>query len=182
MSPPPTDPGSDPGAAPGPDAAAADAGPAVPGEARHQPDKVLLGIVAAIGVLVVVALAVVFLRGEAPELDPGSPAGVVQRYSKAVIEGDAAAAGAYLSADARSRCENYYGEAQVSSVVLISTTERGETATVRVSIVRGTGEGPFGPGEYAEEAAIGLVKSGGTWLINDLPYSLQTCTSLVPKK
>ncbi|WP_235563963.1 hypothetical protein [Arthrobacter sp. Soil763] len=180
MSQPPPDPRTAAGAAPGPDAAAP--GAAVPGEGRHRPDKVLLGIVAAIGVLVVVALAVVFLRGEAPELDPGSPAGVVQRYSKAVIEGDAAAAGAYLSADARSRCDNYYGKAQASSVVLISTTERGETATVRVSIVRGTGEGPFGPAEYAEEAAIGLVKSGGTWLINDLPYSLQTCTSLVPKK
>lgn len=166
--------GKDP--VPGPAAAGA------PGPERHRPDRVLLGIVAAIAVLVVVALAVVFLRGEPQPLDESSPAGVVQRYSRAVIDADTAAADAYLTDTARSRCANFYGSAQASRVVLISTTDRGDTATVKVSVVHSASDGPFGPSEYAEEAVIGLVKEAGKWMINDLPYSLQTCAGGVLKK
>ncbi|MDQ0756256.1 hypothetical protein [Arthrobacter sp. B3I4] len=142
---------------------------------ERRPDRVLLGIVAAIVALVVLALAVVFLRGEPQQLDPSSPAGVVQRYSKAVIDADPVAADAYLTDNVRSRCANFYGNVQASRVVLLGTTERESTATVRVSIVHAAPDGPFGPSEYAEEAAIGLVRVDGKWLINDLPYSLQTC-------
>lgn len=149
---------------------------------RHRPDRVLLGILAAIAVLVVVALGVVFLRGEPQPLDESSPAGVVQRYSKAVIDADTAAADAYLTDAARARCANYYGSAQASRVVLISTIERGSTATVRVSVVHAAADGPFGPSEYTEEAAFGLVNEAGKWMINDLPYSLQACAGGVVKK
>jgi hypothetical protein len=167
---------------PGPPAAAPEtsSGPEpVPG---RQPDRVLLAIVAAIAVLVVVALAVVFLRGGPQPLDASSPAGVVQRYSKAVIDADPAAADTYLSDSARSRCASFYGSAQASRVVLIATTERGDTATVKVSVVHSAPDGPFGPSEYAEEATIALVKTAGRWLINDLPYSLQTCVGGTLKK
>jgi len=171
---------------PGPPAAAHDDAAKVPdpepAPGHRRPDRVLLGIVAAIAVLVVVALAVVFLRGESQPLDESSPAGVVQRYSKAVIDADSAAANAYLTDNARSRCANYYGSAQASRVVLITTTERGETATVKVSIVHSSPDGPFGPSEYAEEGVIGLVKVAGAWRINELPYSLQTCAGGVLKK
>ena len=67
-------------------------------------------------------------------------------------------------------------------MVLISTTERDDTATVRISIVHAAPDGPFGPAEYSEEAVIGLVKSNGRWLINELPYNLQACTGGVLKK
>jgi len=180
MSQPPNDPGppaagrGDAGVVPGPNPE--------PAPAHRRPDRVLLGIVAAIAVLVVVALAVVFLRGEPRPLDESSPAGVVQRYSRAVIDSDSATADTYLTDNARSRCDNVYGSAQASRVVLVSTTERGETATVKVSIVHSSGEGPFGPSEFAEEAVIGLVKVGGKWMINEPPYSLQTCTGGVLKK
>ena len=166
------------GTGPVPEDAAA--GASVP--QRHRPDKVLLGIVVAIAVLVVLALAVVFLRGEPQQLDESSPAGVVQRYSRAVIDADTAAADAFLTDAARSRCANYYGAPQASRVVLISTTDRGDSATVKVSIVQDAGEGPFGPAEYSEEAAIGLVKVDGKWMINDLPYSLQSCAGGMLKK
>src|SRR6478609_3951382 len=160
---------------PGPPAAAHDDAAKVPdpepAPGHRRPDRVLLGIVAAIAVLVVVALAVVFLRGEPQPLDESSPAGVVQRYSKAVIDADSAAADAYLT-----------DNAQASRVVLITTTERGETATVKVSIVHSAPDGPFGPSEYAEEGVIGLVKVAGAWRINELPYSLQTCAGGVLKK
>ncbi len=185
MSQPPNDPGP-PRAVPGNGSALPEPEPepepeSAPGR-RRRPDRVLLGIVAAIAVLVVVALAAVFLRGEPQPLDESSPTGVVQRYSRAVIDADTAAADAYLTDNARARCDSYYGGAQASRVVLISSTERGDTATVRVSIVHDAGEGPFGPAEYAEEGVIGLVQVAGKWLINELPYSLQTCSSGVVRK
>lgn len=158
-----------------------DAVPAVPARG-HRPDRVLRGIVAAIVLLVVVALSVVFLRGEQQQLDPASPAGVVQRYSRAVVDADPLAADAYLTDNVRSRCANLYGNAQAERVVLLATTERESTATVKVSVVHAAPGGPFGPSEYAEEATIGLVKADGKWLINDLPYSLQSCSGGVLKK
>lgn len=178
MSQPPYDPG--PPAAPQNDETRVPEPAPAPGQRR--PDRVLLGIVATIAVLVAVALAVVFLRGEPQPLDEASPAGVVQRYSKAVIDADPAAADAYLTDNARSRCANYYGGAQASRVVLVSTTERGETATVKISIVHSSAEGPFGPSEFAEDAVVVLVKVAGKWMINELPYSLQTCTGPGVKK
>lgn len=171
---------------PGPPAAARGDVPDGPdpeqGPGHRRPDRVLLGIVAAIAVLVVVALAVVFLRGEPQPLDESSPAGVVQRYSKAVIDADPAAADAYLTDSARARCATFYGSAQASRVVLVSTTERGETATVKVGIVHTAPDGPFGPSEYSEEAVIVLARVAGAWKINDLPYSLQTCSGQGLKK
>ena len=184
MSQPPNNPGPPAAAHEGP-AAGQGAEPALaaePGPGLRRPDRVLLGIVAAIAVLVVVALGVMFLRGDLQPLDESSPAGVVQRYSRAFIDSDTAAAEAYLTENARSRCANYYGNPEASRVVLISTTERDDTATVRISIVHAAPDGPFGPAEYSEEAVIGLVKSDGRWLINELPYNLQTCSGGVLNK
>lgn len=76
--------------------------------AASKPDRILIVIVAAIALLVIVALAVVFTRGEPAPLDEATPAGVVQRYSTAVIEGDAPAASSYLTEAARSRCNGFF--------------------------------------------------------------------------
>jgi len=83
-------------------------GPEKPGEAgelrRTRPDRTLLAIMAAIAVIVIIALAVVFTRGEPAPLAESTPAGVTQRYAAAVIAGDEAAASAYLTPAARSKC------------------------------------------------------------------------------
>ena len=47
--------------------------------APARPDRTLIVILSVIGVLVIVALAVVFSRGEPKLLDESTPAGVVQR-------------------------------------------------------------------------------------------------------
>lgn len=153
------------------------------GDAARKPDRILRVLVGVIGLLVVVALAVVFSRGGPEPLEEASPAGTVQRYSNAVIDGDTAAADAFLTAAARSQCRGTYsGEPRPSRVVLISTTERGDRATVRVSIVQSSqGGGPFGPSEYEMEDAFTLVKERGTWKIDQAPYPLTSCT-VVPAK
>ena len=97
--------------------------PAVEQTARR-PDRILLTLVGVVVLLVVVALAVVFTRGEPAPLDEASPAGVVQRYSKAVVDGDTSTARTYLTEGAKSRCSGMYtGEPAPARVVLISNRE-----------------------------------------------------------
>jgi hypothetical protein len=146
-------------------------------DAARKPDRVIIVLVAVIGLLVVAALTVVFSRGEPKPLDGASPAGVVQRYSTAVIDGDAVTADSYLTEAARSTCRGSFGgEPRPARVVLISTTERPGSATVKVSIVQSSSDGPFGPSEYEMEDAFTLVKADGRWLVDQAPYTLMSCT------
>jgi hypothetical protein len=147
--------------------------------AAGKPDRILIAILSAIALLVVVALAVVFTRGAPEALDASTPQGVVQRYSTAVIDGDTATANSYLTEAAKSVCRGYYESGpRPVRVVLISTTERDDSAQVRVSLVSSGGGGPFGPSEYEMEDRFALVKSGGSWLIEQAPYQLVSCTGL----
>jgi hypothetical protein len=141
-------------------------------------DRILIAIVAAIAGLVVIALAVVFTRGEPEALDPATPAGVVQRYSTAVIDGDLTTADAYLTDAARTSCSGFRDGGPVPErVVLISTTERETSATVKVSITESdAGGGPFGPSEYQAEDRFSLVKVDNAWLIDQAPYQLLSCS------
>lgn len=149
----------------------------------RRPDRILLALAGVVVVLVVVALAVVFTRGEPATLDEASPAGVVQRYSKAVIDGDLPTAGSYLTEGARSRCSGAYtGEPRPARVVLVSTTERTDSATVRVSIMHSSQGGPFGPSEYETEDAFSLLKVNGKWMIDQPPYPLMACTAAPVKQ
>lgn len=146
-------------------------------EGRRGPDRTLLVIVGAVAVLVVVALAVVFSRGGPELLDERTPQGVVQRYAAAAIDGDEAAASAYLTDRARENCQGFESLAASSTrVTLVSTTERPESADVVVAIVVSQGGGsPFGASEYETEGAFDLVKSGGKWFIDSVPWELMAC-------
>jgi hypothetical protein len=147
--------------------------------AAGKPDRTLVAILSAIALLVVVALAVVFTRGAPEVLDESRPEGVVQRYSTAVINGDTATANSFLTESAKSVCRGYYDSGpRPVRVVLISTTERDDSALVRVSLVSSGGGGPFGPAEYEMEDRFSLVKSVGTWRIEQAPYQLVSCTGL----
>jgi hypothetical protein len=147
--------------------------------AAGKPDRILLVMVSAIALLVIVSLAVVFTRGEPEVLNESTPQGVVQRYSTAVIEGDTATANSYLTEAARSSCSGYRQSGPPPArVVLISTTERDNTALVRVSVVSSGSGGPFGPSEYEMEDRFSLVKTDGKWLVDQAPYQLLSCTGL----
>lgn len=146
-------------------------------DAARKHDRILLVLLGVIALLVVVALAVVFSRGEPEPLDEASPAGVVQRYSSAVIDGDIATADTYLTESARTICRgSFSGEPRPARVVLVSTSERDQSATVRVSIVTSSQDGPFGPSEYEMEDVFSLVKADGSWKISQAPYPLMACS------
>lgn len=157
--------------------------PPATGTEPRRPDRTLLAILAAIAVLVVVALAVVFTRGEPAPLDASTPAGVVQRYAAAVIDGDETAAAGYLSDAARNTCSAVERSGvDKLRVTLVSTTERADSADVKVLITVFEGGGPFGSSEYQVEDVFDLVKTGDKWLIDNAPWQLTVCPNRTVKQ
>ncbi|APX03722.1 hypothetical protein [Arthrobacter sp. QXT-31] len=149
---------------------------------RPRPDRTLMAVLAIIAGLVAVALAVVFFRGQPDPLPESTPAGVVQRYAAAVIDGDEAAARRY-STDGRfgtgqpgapcTRAER--PPAGAMRVTLVSTVERADTAEVHVVLATSDGSGPFGNSEYESEAVFGLERVNGNWLVATAPWQFTIC-------
>lgn len=141
-----------------------------------------MAVLAIIAGLVAVALAVVFFRGQPDPLPESTPAGVVQRYAAAVIDGDEAAARRY-STDGRfgtgqpgapcTRAER--PPAGAMRVTLVSTVERADTAEVHVVLATSDGSGPFGNSEYESEAVFGLERVNGNWLVATAPWQFTIC-------
>jgi len=108
--------------------------------------------------------------------DLSTPEGVVQRYAAAAISGDETAARAYLTDAAGEQCEPFEsGATDNIRVTYLSTTERTESADVKILIVTSFGSGPFGSSEYEPEETVKLVKAGPTWKIDRAPYQLTVC-------
>lgn len=145
--------------------------------ARRRPDRTLIVILAVIAALAIVALVVVFTRGEPAALDESTPEGVVQRYSAAVIEGDEAAAIEYLVPELGDPCTRIEtGPMDDVRVTLASTTERDDSADVRVLITISYEGGLLGSSDYEEEGDFDLVRADGGWLIESTPWPLAICS------
>ena len=139
-------------------------------------------VLAIIAGLVAVALAVVFVRGQPEPLPESTPAGVVQRYAAAILDGDEAAARRY-STDGRfgtgqpgapcTRAER--PPAGALRVTLVSTVERADTAEVHVVLATSNGSGPFGNSEYESGAVFGLERVNGNWLVATAPWQFTIC-------
>lgn len=150
--------------------------------ARPRPDRTLIVILAVIAALAVVALIVVFTRGEPAALDESTPEGVVQRYSAAVLEGDEATASEYLVPELADPCvPTVTGPSDDMRVTLASTTERDDTADVRVLITVTYEGGLFGSSDYEEEGEFDLVRADGDWLIESTPWQLAICSETLPR-
>ncbi len=144
-----------------------------------QPDRILLVILSIIGVLVVVSLAAVFFRGQPQTLSEVTPAGVVQRYTAAVLDGDESTAEGYLASRQGQPglpCgPSDRPPAESLRVTLVSTTERADSADVRVAIAMSDGTGPFGSPVFETEDVFDLVKVGDRWLVQTAPWQLTIC-------
>ena len=141
-----------------------------------KPDRSLIVILGVIAALVIVALAVVFTRGEPAPLDADTPEGVVQLYAQAVLAGDEQTAADYLSKGRLDNCDRVDpGPLDNVRLTLVSSTVRENSADVRVSIVTATDNGPFGASEYENEDNFDLIKTNGRWLIDRTPWQLTIC-------
>lgn len=135
----------------------------------------VIALISGVVLVVVIALIAVFTRGETAELDAGTPEGVVQRYSQAVVDGDVQTALTYLVPEVAEDCDRVPPGSEDIRLTLLETTERDETARVRVLIVTVYGTGPLGADEYETEDAFDLVKVDDEWLIETSPWQLAVC-------
>lgn len=140
-----------------------------------RPDRILIVILSVIAGLVVLALAAVFFRGQPEPLAADTPAGVVQRYAEAVLDGDEAGAARYLAESSGRQCGPVDSVTRSLRVTLLSTTERPESADVHVVLTVSNGNGPFGNPEYETEDVFDLVKVNGKWLVKTAPWQLTVC-------
>lgn len=145
-------------------------------------DRFLIGILVGIGLLIVVALAVFFLRqGSQDYLAEELPDGVTHNYIFALQRGDYERAYGYLAdkegkpafAEFRSAFSYSYMDATGAGVQIVdySIIERddGDTEAVVTLIVNESSGGPFREVYRSDQVAV-LVLQDGEWKIEQMPY------------
>jgi len=141
-------------------------------------DRFLIGILAGIGLLVVLSVALFFIRRGTLEYGPeDQPEGVARNFVVAVKKGDLDRAYAYLAnfenkPDAFAFRQTYQqfqaAEIAATGVEIGDTTAEAERAFVQVSMLRGGG-GLFSE-VYRDQQPAELVLEGGAWKIKAMPY------------
>jgi hypothetical protein len=141
-------------------------------------DRFLIGILAGIGVLVVIALVLFFVRKDNMTYVPDDTAeGVVHDYVVAVHKGDYEKAYSYLADKEYKPTYDQFRDSFRKGVVSpqnagleIGTTDvAGDEATVTLNILYSPSD-PFSTGYRNPDSAL-LEKQGGQWKITAMPYN-----------
>lgn len=140
----------------------------------------ILGVVVA-GIAIVIVAVIGIVGSGAPHRDAATPAGTVQAYLAALLDGRTADAAALL--DPASGCsardlDTAYLPQSVR-VDLIDEQTSSDAAQVRVHVEQSTGD-PFG-GTWGEDRTMRLVRVGGVWRITGVPWPLGGCGVKVPQ-
>jgi hypothetical protein len=141
-------------------------------------DRFLIGILAGIGILVVLALALFFARRGTLDYGPeDTPEGVTRNFVVAIKKGDYDRAYAYL-ANFENKPDSFafrqtYQQLQAAEVASTgvevgATTMEAERAFVQLSMLRGGG-GLFND-VYRDQQQVELLLDGGAWKIKSMPY------------
>lgn len=139
-------------------------------------DRFLTGILIGIGVIVVVALTLFFIRkGDFNYTSDSTPEGTMRNYVLALQKRDYEKAYSYLvdgelKPDFRTFDENIrsnYDTYSRSGVTLENTTIKDDTASIMVTIQRRYG-GPF-EDTYRDHGFVDLVRQDGVWKIKEFP-------------
>ncbi len=141
----------------------------------------MIVLIAVVAVVVIVALIAVFARSAPAQYDEGTPEGVVQRYSQAVVDGDVDTAIDYLVPEIADDCEQTSAGTEDRRVTLLETTVRDDSARVEVLIATVYGSGPLGTSEYENEGVFELERTGGDWLISATPWEFVVCAQTEPR-
>lgn len=139
-------------------------------------DRFLTGILAGIAVLVVIALAVFFLRQNAQSyVSEETPEGVVHNYVLAVLNSDYEKAYGYLADLDNKPSYEQFRDAFLKGVVnpnnsavdIGQSDVNKDTASVEVALIY-TPSDPFSTGYRDVQRAI-LVKQGDAWKLSSMP-------------
>jgi hypothetical protein len=147
-------------------------------------DRFLTGILIGIAVLVVVALAVFFLRrGSQTYISEDVPEGVVHNYVLAVLNGDYEKAYGYLADLENKPTYEQFRDAFIKGVVnpnnsavdIGQSEVNDDTASVEIALIYNPSD-PFSTGYRDVQRAI-LVRQGGAWKISSMPcYYFWDCS------
>ena len=141
----------------------------------------MIGGAAFLAVLLAAGVVAALLESDAtfPE---GSAEAVVQRYVKAVDEGDWETAHALLSAELREECPvEELARARSGRdrgdrrITLEETRTLGETLLVSVSITESRFSGPFGVDQWSYEETYSLTEEEGEWRFSEYPHPFYGC-------
>ncbi len=140
-----------------------------------RPNLVVGAVVGFVAVLAVVA-GIVSATRHAATYEPGTPVAVVQAYLAAVVDGDHEAAAAHLSSESPCTVDDLDRAFLAGGVraVLRDSRVDGDTAQVRVDLIRSTG-GPLDMSEYSEKVTFRLIRAGGAWRITGSPWPMFEC-------
>ena len=139
-------------------------------------DRFLTGILVGIAILVVVALAVFFIRRDTQTyVAEDTPEGVVHNYVLAVLNGDYQKAYGYLADLENKPTYEQFRDAFIKGVVNpnnsavdIGDSEiNTDTASVEVALIYNPSD-PFSTGYRDVQRAI-LVKQGQAWKLSSMP-------------
>jgi len=139
-------------------------------------DRFLTGILVGIAVLVVVALAVFFIRKDNQSyISEDMPEGVVHNYVLAVLNGDYEKAYGYLADLDNKPTYEQFRNAFIqgivnpnNSAVDVGNSEiSGDTASVEVALIYNPSD-PFSTGYRDVQRAV-LVKEDGAWKLSSMP-------------
>jgi hypothetical protein len=154
-----------------------------PGKPKER-DYFLMVIVGGIGLLVLLAIASLFLLHQPPpDFPANSPGGVAQSYITAYNNRDYDKAYDLLDSAMQKRISRqtyknsiYQQNSQNISVFIKSENINGNNASVTVEITHYNQFSPFANGEsWKEDSTMGLNLENGVWRIGNLnyPYGLQ---------
>ncbi len=139
-------------------------------------DRFLTGILIGIGVLVIVALAVFFTRGDSQTyVSEDMPEGVVHNYVVAVLEKDYQKAYSYLAdLDHKPEYEDFrqaflsgYVNTSDAAVDIGESEINDDEAYVEIALIYNPSD-PFSTG-YRDIQRAGLVLQNGAWKISSMP-------------
>lgn len=142
-------------------------------------DNFLLGILAGIGILVILALGLFFVRQDNLTYTAGkTPDEVIQNYVVAVHKKDYEKAYSYLAELQYKPTYDQFKTAFLDRTIdpasagieLGESDISGDNANVEVGVLFNPGD-PFSGGYRNTEYGL-LVKQGGEWKIKQLPYTL----------
>ncbi len=129
---------------------------------------VVAGTVVALGILAGILTA----TRQPPDIDPGTPAGVVQLYTLAVIDGDDAAIVRYLHPSTGCTDPLPIGRDGVrTSLTIVDTRIDGDRATVVADLSEYSGA--LDSWDHREE--FELRRDDGEWLITGQPWPVYGC-------
>ncbi len=121
-----------------------------------------------------------FLEQEAtfPE---GSAEAIVQRYEKAVADGDWDAAYAFLANELQQACPleeiapMRFAARDSQRVTLLGSEMFGNSLVVTVRVTESEFDGPFGAGQRTFERRYSLALANGQWRFSEFPQPFHGC-------